>query len=109
MRPCIVASHRKRLRQGDEMSETPTRTGNGQGRATIRDVARRAGVSVATVSRVVNDRPDVSPETREAVLEHVRALSFSTNRTARGLSKGRTGLVGLTIPYVLGDYYSSIL
>jgi LacI family transcriptional regulator len=91
------------------MSEASTRTGNGQGRATIRDVARRAGVSVATVSRVVNDRPDVSPETREAVMEHVRALSFSTNRSARGLSKGRTGLIGLTIPYVLGDYYSSIL
>jgi LacI family transcriptional regulator len=79
------------------------------GRATIRDVARRAGVSVATVSRVVNDRPDVSPETREAVMAHVRALSFSTNRNARALSKGRTGLIGFTIPFVLGDYYSLIL
>jgi LacI family transcriptional regulator len=72
-------------------------------------VARRAGVSVATVSRVVNDRPDVAPETREAVMEHVRALSFSTNRSARGLSRGRTGLIGFTIPFVLGDYYSWIL
>jgi LacI family transcriptional regulator len=80
-----------------------------RGRATIRDVARRAGVSVATVSRVVNDRPDVAPETREAVMEHVRALSFSTNRSARALSKGRTGLIGCTIPFVLGDYYSWIL
>jgi len=78
-------------------------------RATIRDVARRAGVSVATVSRVVNDRPDVSQETRDAVMEVVRAMSFTTNRSARGLSKGRTGLVGCTIPYVLGDYYASIL
>jgi LacI family transcriptional regulator len=80
-----------------------------RGRATIRDVARHAGVSVATVSRVVNDRPDVSPETREAVMHHVRALSFSTNRSARALSRGKTGLVGFTIPYVLGDYYSWIL
>ncbi|MGZ8794635.1 MAG: LacI family DNA-binding transcriptional regulator, partial [Gaiellaceae bacterium] len=79
------------------------------GRATIRDVARRAGVSVATVSRVVNDRPDVAPETREAVMEHVRALSFSTNRSARALSRGKTGLIGFTIPFVLGDYYSWIL
>ena len=78
-------------------------------RATIRDVARLAGVSVATVSRVVNDRPDVSPETREAVMHHVRALSFSTNRSARALSRGKTGLVGFTIPFVLGDYYSWIL
>jgi hypothetical protein len=36
-------------------------------------------------------------------------MSFTTNRNARGLSKGRTGLVGCTIPYVLGDYYASIL
>src|SRR4026208_378378 len=78
-------------------------------RATIRDVARRAGVSVATVSRVVNDRPDVSQETRDAVMEVVRAMSFTTNRSARGLSKGRTGLVGCTIPFVLGDYYASLL
>ena len=78
-------------------------------RATIRDVARLAGVSVATVSRVVNDRPDVSPETREAVMQHVRALSFSTNRSARALSRGKTGLVGFTTPFVMGDYYSQIL
>jgi LacI family transcriptional regulator len=80
-----------------------------RGRATIRDVARLAGVSVATVSRVVNDRPDVSPETREAVMHHVKALSFSTNRSARALSRGKTGLIGFTIPFVLGDYYSFIL
>lgn len=85
-------------------SADPTR-----GRATIRDVARLAGVSVATVSRVVNDRPDVAPETREAVMRHVRALSFSTNRSARALSGGKTGLIGFTIPFVLGDYYSWIL
>ena len=94
------------------MSESASRTtsaGVTPVRATIRDVARLAGVSVATVSRVVNDRPDVAPETREAVMKHVRALSFSTNRSARALSRGRTGLIGVTIPYVLGDYYSWIL
>ena len=91
------------------MSEAATSGGANHGRATIRDVARHAGVSVATVSRVVNDRPDVSQETRDAVMEVVRALSFSTNRSARALSKGRTGLIGFTIPFVLGDYYSQIL
>jgi LacI family transcriptional regulator len=94
------------------MSEPVTRPSSvdpTRGRATIRDVARLAGVSVATVSRVVNDRPDVSPETRESVMRHVRALSFTTNRSARALSRGKTGLVGVTIPFVLGDYYSWIL
>ena len=50
---------------------------------TIRDIARAAGVSVATVSRVMNDRPDVSPETRESVLRVARAHNFTTNRSAR--------------------------
>ena len=42
-------------------------------------------------------------------MHHVRALSFSTNRSARALSQGKTGLIGFTIPFVLGDYYSWIL
>ena len=76
---------------------------------TIRDIARIAGVSVATVSRVINDRPDVSAETRDAVQRLIRTHNFSTNRSARALSVGRTGLIGLTIPYVLGDYFTAIL
>jgi LacI family transcriptional regulator len=77
--------------------------------ATIRDIARLAGVSIATVSRVLNDRPDVSGETREAVLEVVRRLGFSTNRSARALSAGRTGLVGVTLPIVHAQYFAFIL
>jgi LacI family transcriptional regulator len=85
------------------------REGTGRGRATIRDIARRAGVSVATVSRVINDRPDVSPETRDAVLRHVRASNFTTNRSARALSSGRTGFIGFTLPYIRADYFAAIL
>jgi len=80
-----------------------------RGRATIRDIAELAGVSVATVSRVINDRPDVAPETRDAVLRHVREHNFTTNRSARALSGGRTGLVGWAMPLVRGDYFAAIL
>ena len=65
-----------------------------RGRATIRDIADLAGVSIATVSRVLNDRPDVAPGTRETVMQVVREHGFSTNRGARALSSGRTGIVG---------------
>jgi len=78
-------------------------------RATIRDIADRAGVSIATVSRVLNGRPDVAPDTREAVLEVARQLRFSTNRSARSLSGGRTGLIGVTIPIVHAAYFAFIL
>ena len=88
---------------------TTRRDAGGHGRATIRDIAELAGVSVATVSRVINDRPDVAPETRDAVLRHVRANHFTTNRSARALSGGRTGHIGLTMPMVRGDYFADIL
>jgi LacI family transcriptional regulator, galactose operon repressor len=78
-------------------------------RATIRDIASQAGVSIATVSRVLNERPDVSAETREAVLRVVREQGFSTNRGARALSLGKTGIVGLTLPFVHAAYFSAIL
>jgi LacI family transcriptional regulator len=85
------------------------RPGPTRGRATIRDIAQLAGVSVATVSRVINDRPDVAPETRDAVLRHVRAHNFTTNRSARALSVGRTGFVGFTMPLIRADYFAAIL
>jgi LacI family transcriptional regulator len=80
-----------------------------RGRATIRDIADLAGVSIATVSRVLNDRPDVAAETRETVMQVVREHGFSTNRGARGLSSGRTGIIGLTLPLVADAYFSPIL
>ncbi len=82
---------------------------HGRPRATIRDIANAAGVSIATVSRVLNDRPDVSPATREAVLRVVREHGFSMNRSARALSGGRTGLIGVTLPMVHLEYFSRIL
>jgi LacI family transcriptional regulator len=88
---------------------TTRREGPRRQRATIRDIAQLAGVSVATVSRVINDRPDVAPETRDAVLRHVRAHNFTTNRSARALSVGRAGLIGFTMPFVRADYFAAIL
>src|SRR4051794_10541146 len=78
-------------------------------RRTIRDIADIAGVSIATVSRVLNGRPDVSDDTREAVLRVVRQHGYSANRSARSLSGGRTGLVGVTLPIIHATYFSYIL
>ncbi|HZQ16188.1 MAG TPA: LacI family DNA-binding transcriptional regulator [Gaiellaceae bacterium] len=80
-----------------------------RGRTTIRDIADLAGVSIATVSRVLNDRPDVAPDTRETVLQVVREHGFNRSRAARGLSRGRTGFVGLTLPLVADAYFGPIL
>jgi len=66
-------------------------------RPTIRDVADRAGVSIATVSRVLNDRADVSPETRERVREVAEAVGYSADPAARGLVTQRTQLVAVVV------------
>lgn len=67
---------------------------------TIRDVAKAAGVSVATVSSVFNARNQVriSPETRERVLKVARELGYRPRKVAQGLRKGLTYLIGLVIP-----------
>jgi LacI family transcriptional regulator len=91
------------------VSEPPNGNENRPSRVTIREIAELAGVSIATVSRVVNGRDDVSDETRELVQRVVREHGYSANRSARGLSAGRTGFVGVTIPKVHPVYFSSIL
>jgi len=78
-------------------------------KVTIREIADLAGVSVATVSRVMNGRDDVSRETRELVQRIVRERGYTANRTARGLAAGRTGLIGATVPRIHPAYFSFIL
>ena len=91
------------------MSFTTSPENGRSNRLTIRQVADLAGVSTATVSRVINGRTEVSDRAREAVLRVVREHGYSTNRTARGLSAGRTGLVGVTTPVVHHSYFAVIL
>jgi LacI family transcriptional regulator, galactose operon repressor len=78
-------------------------------RSTIHDIAREAGVSVATVSRVLNGRDHVAPATRELVTRIVREHGYVVNRSARNLQFGRTGLVGLLVPLVHPLYFSTIV
>jgi DNA-binding LacI/PurR family transcriptional regulator len=66
---------------------------------TIRDVARHSGLSVATVSRVLNDMPIVSADTRDRVRRAVDELGFRRSATARSLSLGRSQTVGVVAPF----------
>jgi LacI family transcriptional regulator len=72
---------------------------------TIRDVAREAGVSVSTVSRVLNDKDDVAPETYARVRSVIRKLGYTSSLAARSMRNCRTNVVGLIVPDV-GDPFS---
>lgn len=76
---------------------------------TIRDVARLAGVSVATVSRVLNASAPVRDATRARVLEVAKQLRFSPNTAARTLSRQRAGALGVILPDLYGEFFSELL
>jgi LacI family transcriptional regulator len=77
--------------------------------ATIRDVARRAQVSVASVSRVLNRLENVSEHTRARVLAAVDELAFVPHAGARSLSIARTGAIGVVLPNLHGEFFSEIV
>ncbi|HET8846984.1 MAG TPA: LacI family DNA-binding transcriptional regulator, partial [Ktedonobacteraceae bacterium] len=78
-------------------------------RPTIAQIATAAGVSIPTVSKVLNGRMDVSPATRERIEHVIEEYGFVRNRAARALRKGKTGLVDLVVPRLDDDYFLPIL
>lgn len=68
---------------------------NGYQRVTIHQVAQQAGVSIKTVSRVMNNMPDVAPETRQRVKQVIELLGYQPNANARGLASKKTATIGL--------------
>lgn len=76
--------------------------------ATIYDVAREAGVSMATVSRVVNGNPNVKPTTRKKVLAAIDQLGYRPNAVARGLASKKTTTVGVIIPDISNIFFSEL-
>lgn len=74
----------------------------------MHDVARLAGVSVKTVSNVVNEYRHIRPETRSRVLAAIAELDYRPNVTARGLRSGRTGVIGLAVPSLREGYFAEL-
>ncbi|GLV53571.1 LacI family transcriptional regulator [Dictyobacter sp. S3.2.2.5] len=75
---------------------------------TLKDVALRAGVSIRTVSNVVNNYPYVTPEMRERVKKALEELQYQPNLSARYLRKGSSGIIAYAIPHLSNVYFSEI-
>ncbi len=73
--------------------------------ATIYDVSKRAGVSASTVSRVLNNNPQVAPELRQLVMDAVNAMNFVPSGTARSLKTKRTERIALVIPDINNPFF----
>lgn len=85
--------------RSDEEPATAPAAGGSRGRATIRDVAEAAGVSIGTVSRALNARSGVHPGTRRRVMDAARVLAYDPDRAARELSNRRAVSVGLSVAH----------
>ena len=77
-------------------------------KATIRDVAREAGVSVATASNAMNNPEIVRPRTREAILEAARRLSYVPNAAGKRLRAKQSKTIGLFVNAMTGDFYGAL-
>lgn len=77
-------------------------------RCTIKDVAKLAATSTATVSLVLNNRPGVNENTRKRVMEAVKKLNYRPNQTARNLIRQRTNTIGLIVSDILNPYYGEL-
>ena len=90
----------------------PTQTSarsQGTGSASIKAVARLAGVSVATVSRVLNDSGPVKDETRRRILEVVESLGYVPHGAARSLTTNQTDTLGVLLPDIYGEFFSELI
>ena len=76
-------------------------------RASSKDVARQAGVSIATVSHVINGTRFVSDETRQKVLDAIDALNYRPNAVARGLATNSTRKIGLVISEITNPFFTA--
>lgn len=77
-------------------------------RTTIKDIARLAGVSVSTVSRALNNAPEINAETRTRILDICRKEGYRANLLARSLISSRTGVIGVIQPDIADPYHASL-
>lgn len=77
--------------------------------ATLKDVAQKAGVTVTTVSRVLNNRGYISEETRKKVMDAMREMRYQPNEMARSLSKKNNSTIGVIVPHIIHPYFAQMI
>jgi len=78
-------------------------------RSTIAELAAQAGVSIPTVSRVLNGRPDVAPATRARIEQIIKESGYIRSSAAKGLRKGSSGIIDLVVPGLENPYVTEIV
>lgn len=82
---------------------------NEKEKTTIYDISKRLNVSAATVSRALNNSPKISSKTKDLVLKTANEMNYKQNRLALALKSGRTNNVGVIVPYINRNFFSSVI
>ena len=77
--------------------------------ATLKDVAKETGLTVSTVSRILNNRGYISDDARRKVREAMEKLNYQPNEVARSLSKKSTNTIGVIVPHIAHPYFSRVI
>ena len=75
----------------------------------MRQIAERAGVSIGTVSHVINETATVRPKLRERVIEAIRSMGYQPSALAQGLRKNRTNMLGMVIPDITNPFFPGVV
>lgn len=76
---------------------------------TIKDIARKLNIAASTVSRALKDHPAISPATKKAVIELANELNYQPNALAFGLRKRRTNTIGVIVPEIVHNFFSTVI
>ncbi len=80
-----------------------------KGNTTIYDISKKLNISAATVSRALNNNPKISSKTRELVFAAAKEMNYKQNRLAQALKSGKSKNVGIIVPYINRNFFSSII
>ncbi|SOC79316.1 transcriptional regulator, LacI family [Salinimicrobium sediminis] len=79
------------------------------GKVTIYDISKKLNISAATVSRALNNNPKISKKTRDLVFAAAKEMNYKQNRLAQALKSGKSKNVGIIVPYINRNFFSSII
>ena len=81
----------------------------GKSHVSLKDIAHEIGVSISTVSRALNNHPDISPDMTKKIKKLAAELNYTPNPLAMGLLKQATRMIGVIVPDLVTHFYSSII
>ena len=76
---------------------------------TIKDVAKKCGVGVSTVSRAINNHPDINPETKKMVMDVIRQMGYVPNNSARNLKRVDAKCIAVLIKGITNPFFSAVI